>query len=166
MFKKVMEFLRNEFGIIGRVPFELDPFTFTMNYLPATLSVTTNASFLVQADSAFVWVKGEAIVTATDNTTFNTTGQWPFLIVISDSGSGRDLMDTGVHLYNHFGTAERPFILGKPKIFDPNSTITGKLQNLSGTSYNVRLAYHGFKVFGSVEAYKQSRLIHTARGQK
>ena len=154
----VHKFLKNEYGVIGAAPFELDPFTFVLNYLPATASVTTNQTFGVQADSAFVWVKGVAVVTATDNTTFNTTGSWPFLFTLSDSGSGRDLSDSGVHLYNMFGTAPQPFILSKPKIFDPNSSITGKMQNLSATSYNVRLAFHGFKVFGSVAAYKRSRI--------
>lgn len=152
------KYLKSELGVIGVLPFELDPFTFTLNYTPATASTTTNQTFTVQADSAFSLIKMTAVVTATDNTTFQTTGQWPFLITLSDSGSGRDLMDTGVHLYNTFGTAERPFILPKPKLFDPNSTVTGKVQNLSGTSYNVRLSFHGFKIFGSVAAFKKTRI--------
>lgn len=160
MFSKdwFFNYLKSEIGAIGGLPFELDPFTFSLNYTPATLSTTTNQTFLVQADSAFSLVKMTAVVTATDNTTFQTTGAWPFLVTLSDSGSGRDLMDTGVHLYNLFGSAERPFILPKPKLFDPNSTITGKLQNLSGTSYNVRLSFHGFKIFGSVAAFKKTKI--------
>lgn len=150
------KYLKSELGVVGNLPaFELDPFTYTLNYLPATASVITTQSFLIQADSAFMYVKGCAVVTATDNTTFLTVGQWPFLITITDSGSGRDLMDTGVHLYNIFGTAERPFILPKPKLFDPNSTVTGKLQNLSATDRNVRLAFNGYKVFGSIAAFKK-----------
>lgn len=157
-FDRIWRFLKNEFGQIGRLPFELDPFTFNLEYLPATASTTTNDSFSVQSDSAFVMVKTAAVVTATDNTTFLTTGQWPFLFTLSDSGSGRDLMDSGVHLYNIAGTAERPFIWPKPKILDPNSTVTGKLQNLSATDRYARIAIHGFKVFGSIEAYRRSKL--------
>jgi len=154
---KIFRYVKDEFGVLGSA-FELDPFTYVINYLPATANTTTTNQFIVQADSAFVWCKGTAIVTATDNVTFLTVGQWPFLITVSDSGSGRDLMDSGVHLYNMFGTAERPFILSKPKIFDPNSTVSGKLQSLhTATNYNVRLAFHGFKVFGSITAYKRHK---------
>jgi len=153
--ERVMKAVQERYGSKN---FTLDPFTFTMNFLPATLSIITNAQFLVQNDSAFAICKTSIVVTDTSDafvTNLSDTPKvMPFLITLSDSGSGRDLMDTGVHVDNLFGTAQRPYVWTKIKLLDPSSTFTGRLQNLSATSRNVRMAFHGFKVFGDVNQFK------------
>lgn len=144
--------------------YTLDPFTYTMNFLPATASATTTAQFQVQNDSGFAICKTSQVITDTVNVAvanlqpYGTAGQTvtPFLITLSDSGSGRNLMDTGVHLDHIFGVGQRQgYQWTVPKVLDPNSTFTGQLQNLSATDRNVRLAFVGFKIFGDFESFKR-----------
>ena len=156
---------------VGRVKkdFNLSFFTFNIEYLPATLSAFTSGSFIVQNDSAFVLCKTSYIaVLATDNktpvtavtvpapaTTFVVSHEnAPFLVNITDSGSGRQFSNIDTHIDNWFGSAEWPFHWSVPQVFDPNSNVTMRLQNLDTISYNVRCAFIGYKVFGNVGAFK------------
>lgn len=146
----------------AQASFQLDPFTFVIQFLPLTASQTLTDNFITQADSGFAIVKTTYVATdSADAAVANllpfgsgNPAVVPFLVTLSDSGSGRDLMNTGVHIDNLFGTAARPFIWAKVKVLDPNSTFAARVQNLSATSRNLRLAFHGFKIFGNVGAFR------------
>lgn len=147
----------------AQASFQLDPFTFVIQFLPLTASQTLTDNFITQADSGFAIVKTTYVATDTADAgvanlqpfgSGGTTSVVPFLVTLSDSGSGRDLMNSGVHIDNLFGTAARPFIWAKVKVLDPNSTFAARVQNLSATSRNLRLAFHGFKIFGNVGAFR------------
>jgi hypothetical protein len=161
---------------VGRIKkeFNLSFFTFNIEYLPATLSAFTSGSFLVQNDSAFVLCKTSYIaVLATDNLTPVTAvtvpapattllvshENAPFLVNITDSGSGRQFSNIDTHIDNWFGSGEWPFIWSVPQVFDPNSNVTMRVQNLVATSFNVRCAFVGYKVFGNVSAFKARKGI-------
>jgi hypothetical protein len=154
--------------------YNLSFFTFNVEFLPANLNTFTNGSFLVQNDSAFILTRTTYIATLTDNvtpvnavtipapaTTLLTKGvSAPFLVNITDSGSGRQFSNSDVHIDNWFGSAERPFFWPTPQVLDPNSNVTVRIQNLSTTiAYHVRCAFHGYKVFGNVEAFKSLKGI-------
>lgn len=154
--------------------FNLSFFTFNIEYLPATLSAFTTGSFIVQNDSAFVLCKTSYIATlTTDNLTPVTAvtvpapaatlivshENSPFLVNITDSGSGRQFSNVDTHIDNWFGSAEWPFIWSVPQVFDPNSNVTMRLQNLHTVSFNVRCAFVGYKVFGNVQAFKHRKGI-------
>ena len=144
-----------------RKNFELDAFTYSHEYLPATLNVETTTNFLVQADLAFVIVKTMGIVTDTANAFVanltDTPKLWPFTVTWTDTGSGRDLMDRRIPLDSIVGTGQRPYYWAKPKILDANSTFTGRLLSLTGTDRNVRIAFGGYKVFGEWEKFKHGQ---------
>lgn len=143
----------------------LDPFIFTTNFVtPNQLaaSATGTLNFIVQNDSAFAICKSTLVVTATDNTftaelqpwgTGLTTGGLGILATLTDSGSGRSLSDAPVMIESWFGTGSRPYHWPIPKILDPNSTFSTTLQNLVATARHVRLAYHGYKVFGNIQEW-------------
>ena len=151
--------------------FNLSFFTFNIEFLPATASVFTSGSFLVQNDSAFVLVATSYVATLTDNftpvtavtvpapaTTLLTMGiASPFLVNITDSGSGRQFSNIDTHIDNWFGQADLPFVWPVPQVFDPNSNVTMRLQNLIATNFNVRCAFVGYKVFGNVQAFKHRK---------
>lgn len=154
--------------------FNLSFFTFNIEYLPATLSAFTSGSFIVQNDSAFVLCKTAYIaVLATDNltpvtavtvpapaTTFVVSHEnAPFLVNIVDSGSGRQFSNVDTHIDNWFGSAQRPFFWAVPQVFDPNSNVTMRVQNLHTVSFNLRCAFIGYKVFGNVQAFKARKGI-------
>ena len=70
------------------------------------------------------------------------------LIQITDTGSGRQLMQEPIPIPSIFGTGELPFILPNPRLFMRNSTI-----NIAFTSFeavntpNIRLAFIGYKLY-------------------
>jgi len=157
-----------------RKAYNLSFFTFNIEYLPATASTFTSGSFIVQNDSAFVLCKTSYIATlATDNLTPITAvtvpapattilvshENSPFLVNITDSGSGRQFSNVDTHIDNWFGSGEWPFIWAVPQVFDPNSNVTMRLQNLVATNFNVRCAFVGYKVFGDVAAFKGQKGI-------
>ncbi len=142
----------------ARRAFTLDPFTFVINFLPLTANNTATDNFITQADSGFAIVKTSFTI-ASDVNVFvanisDTPKYAPQVVTLSDSGSGRDLSNAPVSINTYFGTGERPFIWCHPKILDPNSTFTARIQNLVATAFNIRLSFHGFKIFGDVSSYK------------
>jgi hypothetical protein len=154
--------------------YNLSFFTFNIEFLPATNSAFTTGNFIVQNDSAFVLTRTSYIaVLATDNktpvnavtvpapaTTLNILGlSAPFLCNIVDSGSGRQFSNIDTHIDNWFGSAQRPYFWPAPQVLDPNSNVTMRIQNLDTINYNVRCAFHGFKVFGDVAAFKVAKAI-------
>lgn len=140
--------------------YELDYFSYAHELLPATASIESTTNFLVQADSGFVIVKTMGVITTDANvfvTNLTDTPKFsPFTVIWTDSGSGRDLMNVRIAWDNVIGTGQRPYYWPKPKVLDPNSTLTGRYLNLSGTDRNLRVAFGGFKVFGDLSAFKQS----------
>lgn len=141
----------------------LDPFTYTTNFVtPNQLaaSATATLQFIVQNDSAFAICKSTYTIADVNNVAVanlqpfgsggasNLTG---VLATMTDSGSGRSLMDNAVPIDSIYGTAQFPRIWPIPKILDPASTFATTLQNLVATAWHVRLAYHGYKVFGNIQ---------------
>lgn len=138
--------------------FTLDPFTFVISFLPLAASATSTDNFITQADSGFAIVKTAFTISDSSNVYVanlsDVPGYAPQVITLSDSGSGRDLSNAAVSINNYFGNGREPFIWSRPKVLDPNSTFTARIQNLVATAYNIRLAFHGFKIFGDVSAFK------------
>lgn len=142
----------------ARKMFTLDPFTFVINYLPLAASNTATDNFITQADSGFAIVKTAFTIADAANVFVanisDTPKYAPQIVTLSDSGSGRDLSNAPVSINTYFGSGERPFIWCRPKVLDPNSTFTARIQNLVATAFNIRLSFHGFKIFGDVSAFK------------
>jgi len=138
--------------------FTLDPFTFVINFLPLAASNTATDNFITQADSGFAIVKTAFTIASDANVLVanisDTPAYAPQVITLSDSGSGRDLSNGPVSIKTYFGTGQEPFIWCRPKVLDPNSTFTARIQNLVATAFNIRLSFHGFKIFGDVGAFK------------
>jgi hypothetical protein len=173
IFDAIAHRLSHSIGSVKKA-FNLSFFTFSIEYLPATLSTFTTGSFIVQNDSAFVLCKSSYIATlATDNLTPITAvtvpapattllvshENAPFLVNITDSGSGRQFSNVDTHIDNWFGSAEWPFIWSVPQVFDPNSNVTMRVQNLVATNFNLRCAFIGYKVFGDVGGFKSRKGI-------
>ena len=141
-----------------RKSFQLDPFTFPINFAPLAASNTATDNFITQADSGFAIIKSTFTIGSNVDVFIanisDTPKYAPLLVSLSDSGSGRVLSSAPVMVNSYFGTAERPFIWSRPKILDPNSTFVLQVQNLVATAFNVRFAFHGFKIFGDVSAFK------------
>lgn len=127
-----------------------DFFVYTAEFLPLAAGGTAAQNVAIQSDSAFLLTALTRVVTAVDNTTVVTFA--PMMLQLTDLGSGRALMDRPVHLESLAGTAQLQSTIF-PKFINPASTLGVQLQNLDlVTARNVRLAFLGFKVFGSVRS--------------
>jgi len=108
-----------------------------------------SGSINIQADSDFQIQKMTYFATITNANQTDATRVIPLVTtVITDQGSGRQLMNDAVAISNMFGTGEIPFILPTPKIVQARSTINVDVNNLtSGTTYDIRLSFIGTKLF-------------------
>jgi hypothetical protein len=123
----------------------IDYFVYGTDFTPLALSATVANSIPINSDSAFYILSGVLVETAQDNTTFMANR--PLLAMLSEAGGARNLANTPIHVNNWFGTAEEPKYWDIPKLLLPNSTFQVQLQNLEAVARNVRVAFHGFKIF-------------------
>lgn len=122
-----------------------DFFTYGTDFLPLALSATTTQAIQINSDSAFMVLSATMVETAIDNTTFFANR--PLLVTLTTGGAALSLSNTPIHADNWFGTAQEPKYWDVPKILLPNTTFNVQLQNLEATARNVRIAFHGFKLF-------------------
>jgi hypothetical protein len=136
-----------------------DFFTYGVEFLPLAASEAgANGDIAIQADSDFMIIGAAAVVTDTSDAAIASTANAfdkfnpPFLVTLTDTGSGRAFSNIGIAFKNLFGTAEQPAIWTFPKLIRASSVLTTKIQNLVATAYRVRIAYTGIKIF----SYKES----------
>lgn len=96
---------------------------------------TARATIKVSADASFVarYITGAS------------TGD--YTVFLRTDSSDRQLMDDPVHSATVVGSGERPFILPKPLLMAPNTTVTFTLQDLSNAVNEVYVTLCGFKVY-------------------
>lgn len=128
-----------------------DFYIYTSDFTSIASGASSTNTINIQADSNFRWEKATYIAadaTALTELTISTR-IWPLAtIMITDTGSGRQLMDSAVPIPNLFGTGEIPFILQQPKIFSARSTITLTITNFdTALALQLRLAFIGTKQF-------------------
>lgn len=124
---------------------DFDYFVYGTDFTPLALSATASNNIAISGDADFCILSAVLVETDTGNTTFLAAS--PILFMLTDTGSGRDLANTPVHADNWFGTAQEPKYWDVPKIIRRNSTFRVTAQNLEATARNVRVAFHGFKIF-------------------
>ena len=115
--------------------------------LTAAIGATGLANIAIQADSDFLWEKltfsadaGAALTEATRVIPLVT-------LMITDSGSGRQMFNFPTTIGTICGTGGLPYILSKPKLFDANSLIQVTLVNLIASAVNVEIMLSGRKRF-------------------
>lgn len=113
---------------------------------------TATGAINIQADSDFVLQKLTYFADIAAASQTDSSRIVPLASVqITDTGSGRNLMESAAPISNVFGTGEIPFILPQPKLFLARSTITITVANFhASATYNIRLSFIGHKVFRGV----------------
>lgn len=123
----------------------IDYFVYGTDFLPLASGATVQNNININGDSAFCILSAVLVETGTDNTTFLANA--PLLFRMQDSGAGRYLSNIPIHASNWFGTAQEPKYWDVPKILSPNTTFAVEAQNLEAVARNIRVAFHGFKIF-------------------
>lgn len=70
-------------------------------------------------------------------------------VLITDSGSGKALMNNPVPIAALFGDGRRPYRLIRPRVFAAQAQINLAYTSYvaAGTTYNITLVFHGYKVY-------------------
>lgn len=126
-----------------------DFFTYEVDFLAVTPGSSPTGQFTVQQEADFVLTKINMFADIAGGAqTFDTRVIPLATIVINDTGSGRNLMNTAIPLANIFGGGGLPFILPRQRIFVASSVVNITLSNFSAAStYNIRLSFIGEKAF-------------------
>lgn len=127
------------------------PFTYVAEFLPIAAAGTPGDvvafDITIQNDSDFLMAQITGIVTDVANVVF--VDQYAALIRMEDTGAGRNAESRAQPFENVRGTAQLPFYLPVAKLVDRGGTLTTTITSLDAANIrNVRLSYHGFKLFG------------------
>lgn len=126
-----------------------DFFTYETDFAALANGATATNNIQVQADSDFKWLKATAAADIAGAPQTESSIVIPLVtILITDTGSGRQLMSAPVPIADIFGIGQLPFILPLPRIFRARSSISVTVANYSAaTTYNLRLSFIGTKIF-------------------
>lgn len=70
------------------------------------------------------------------------------IVLLTDTGSSRTLMDVATPIPNIFGTGQFPYILPVPKLMQANSQLQVQVTNIDAAAgYNIRLSFNGYKLY-------------------
>lgn len=127
--------------------YQLDFLTAAGKQLPA--SGTAENTRGIDRDSYFACVQMAGRVTNSDDIT--VVNDPNILVELKIGGGQSDMMSSPVpytSLFGNGGQAEnKHHTLALPRVFDPGTTIAGKLQNLDAVIRHVRLSFIGFRVY-------------------
>jgi len=136
-----------------------DLYVYEAQCLSLALSASVTDIIQIEADSSFILQKLAyfptpqvfgAIAASTLGLVESQRLLPPVAIVITDTGSGRQLMPAPIPIPSLFGSGALPFILPNPRLFMRNSTIQVTFTNLDTTNaWTVRLAFIGYKVYAT-----------------
>ena len=129
--------------------YEADFFALDFAFGSIATLVTSTLSVNVQADSAFLWEQTTVVGNKNGEAEPWVSGrQFPFTVFLTDTGTGRQLMNVPVPLTNWAGRGDLPFILPQPRIFMPKATINMQLVSFSASTWdNVHVTLLGKKLF-------------------
>lgn len=107
------------------------------------IQVSADSDFYCTALTYFADVAGAA---QTDSTRVIPVAT----LLITDTGSGRQLMDRAQPFGAIFGDGTNPYRLISPRLFQRSTSIQCQIANYSaGTTYaNLYVVFHGFKLYG------------------
>lgn len=131
--------------------FAKDFFVYEVDFAALAAAASATGQFTIQADSDFLLSKLACTADIAAAAQTDSTRVIPLVsILITDTGSGRNLMNQAVPIPAMFGQGDLPFILPRQRIFVARSVVTVTLTNYDAAStYNVKLSFIGEKGFRS-----------------
>lgn len=131
------------------MPVISDFYVYETDFAAIAAGATVTNTINIQADADFVVQKLTYFADLAAAAQTDSGRVIPLVsVLITDTGSGRQLMSSAVPVPNIFGTGEIPYILTQPKIFAARSNIQIQVSNFSAaTAYNLKLSLIGVKQF-------------------
>lgn len=126
-----------------------DFFVYEVDFSAVAAGGAPTSSFTVQQEADFILTKINMFADIAGAAQTESSRVIPLAtIMINDTGSGRNLMNSAVPLESLFGAGGLPFILPRQRIFVASSVVNITLNNFSAaTTYNIRLSFIGEKAF-------------------
>lgn len=130
-----------------------DYFWYSHTAISTLASTAPNATALINldADSDFYCVALSYHASVADAALTEATNVIPLVrLQITDTGSGKALMNTPVPLSAIAGDGKRPYRLVRPRVFLSNATIQLAFTSYvaAGTTYSdLQLVLHGYKIY-------------------
>lgn len=127
----------------------MDYYVYELDFSALANGTSSSGSFIIQADSWFLWTQGAVFADVAAAGQLASTLVVPLVtVLITDTGSGRQLMNTAVPVSSMFGTGALPYVLPRQRAFMPNSTVSVQVNNFDAAqAYNLRLSFIGEKGF-------------------
>jgi hypothetical protein len=131
------------------------PFTYTAvfntaggaNNIAAGAAVTVNVQ--IDAGAPFLIVS-QTYYANTANAAANrqTTVVPDCVVLLTDTGSNRQLMDVAAPIDAIFGNGQFPYILPEPKLMQANSQLACQITNRDAAAgFNIYLCFNGYKLY-------------------
>jgi len=127
-----------------------DPFSYVINFATIAAGVNATDTVDIQADSDFLIQAQNYMVDIAGALQTDSTRVVPMAnVLLTDTGSGRQLMSTDQPMSSIFGTGMEPYVLPQPKLLAARSSLSVKVSNVSAsTTYtNFYLSFIGVKLF-------------------
>lgn len=126
-----------------------DTFTYEVDFSALAAGASQSSSIQIENSSDFLWQKACFFADIAQAAQTQSSQVMPLAtVLLTDSGSARQLMNSAVPITSLFGVGYSPFILTVPKKFLARSSITVAVTNFSAaTTYNIRLSFIGVKLF-------------------
>lgn len=126
-----------------------DIFTYEVDFSALAAAGSQSSSIQIENSSDFLWQKATFFADIAAGAQTQSGQVIPLCtVLLTDSGSARQLMNSAVPIPSMFGFGYSPFILTAPKKFLARSSITVAVANFSAaTTYNLRLSFIGVKLF-------------------
>jgi hypothetical protein len=128
-----------------------EPFTYSIRFDGLTgLWNQVSGQIQIQADAAFVILEQTySFVESALPTSDLTTALTPNVdVMLTNTGSGRRLMNQPVALESLFGSGKLPFVLPTPQFFSPSSALQVQVTsgaNFGGDVYTLQISFIGEK---------------------
>lgn len=141
------------------IDFIKDWYVYTADSLALIAGANDTVPINIEADSDFYLIKLSFFADIAAAVQTDATRVIPLITVqLVDTGSGRQLLNNDIPIPSIFGWGEIPYILPLPRLFKGNSILRVDFTNFSAaTTYNIRLAFSGYKDFGKVYSTRQGR---------
>jgi len=134
----------------GAKPRFEDQFIYTASLASLAPGVSGTDNIQIQADSYFVVTKMSYFAAIGSATQTESSRVIPLIsVMISDTGSGRNLMDSSVNISSMAGHEGLPFITPTERWMLPSSVLNIQFTNFDAvTTYtDIKLYLHGIKIW-------------------
>jgi hypothetical protein len=125
-----------------------DYYWYAANPGSSAAGVTSNTSIPIDAGTDFYWIATTIQADIAEAALLESTDIIPLVtVLINDTGTSRNLMNTPIPLGSLCGDGKRPYRLVRPRLFRANSIINLTFTNYSaGTTYgNLYFTMHGYR---------------------